>query len=188
MSSVKMFNKNKCLPHPKTVLISVGSYHPAHPMLPLSLLPAQLLLHLAVLLRPQQLIGLDPHGDHGAMLRGGVAPQLCPMCVVHLHPPVVATTGLAVEIDPVLGRCPPLARVVVIHEAALAIHEPFMHAAPEILVIEDDPGHEIFTDAEVLLMWVDMWWAVNCDGLPGSPVACVCVLTSWRVLLALPVL
>lgn len=145
-------------------------------MLPLLLLPAQLLLHLAVLLRPQQLVGLDLHGYHGAMLGRGVAPQLSPMRVAHLHPPVVATTGLAVEIDPVLGQRSLSARVVVIHEAALAIHEPFMHAAPEILVIEDHPGHEIFTDTGALLMWVDMCWAQDITGriLPPRDVA-VCV-------------
>lgn len=126
---MEKFNKNNSLPHPKTVLISMGSYQPAHLMLPLSLLAAHAAGQFAILFRPQQSFAVHSHGDQGAMLLCGITPQFSPMCVAHLYPAMIATAGLMVEIDPVLGR-PSLAHcVIVIHEAALAMAEPAMHIA-----------------------------------------------------------
>jgi hypothetical protein len=55
---------------------------------------------------------------------------------------MIAAAGLAVEIDPVLRDSVSVHCVIVIHEAALAVAEPFMHAASEIPLSVGYPGHE----------------------------------------------
>lgn len=120
----------------------MGPYQSTDLMLPLLLFPAHAAGDLAILLGPQQPFAVHPHGDHGAMLRRGIAPQLSTMCVAHLHPTMIAATGLAVEIDPIGGISPIAHCVIVIHEAALAISEPIMHAASQIVFVIEYPGHE----------------------------------------------
>lgn len=120
----------------------MGLYQPAHLLLPLPLLAAHAAGQFAILLGPQQSFALHSHGDHGAMLRRGITPQLPAMRVAHLHPTMIAAARLAVEIDPIFGNSIFAHRVIVIHEAALAISEPIMHAASEIVFVIEYPWHE----------------------------------------------
>lgn len=154
----------------------MGLYQSTYLVFPLSLLAAHAAGQLAILLGPYQSLALHPHGDHGAMLGRGITPQLAAVCVAHLHPAMITAAGHGVEIDPAPGGAAVAHRVIVIHEAALAIPEPIMHAAPQIVFVIGYPGHEIFTGMRGVLMWPLM-----SVGATPTLVRCVCVITSWQV-------